>query len=168
LQSGTGNIIAALAEQGVGFAFLFVPLTTVALANVPRQQMPDATGLNSLIRQIGGAVGLAVFATYLGQYTSEARASLSAHVSEVNPLSIERLSAAESAFEARGMDVASAKHAALGALQGAVSRQAAVLSFDRVFLLCGLLFLCVLPLLVFLKASPSEGPRTKPPAHVEV
>ena len=41
------------------FALLFVPLTTVALSKIERHLMADAAGLNSLMRQIGGSLGLA-------------------------------------------------------------------------------------------------------------
>ena len=56
LQSTERDVVSALAIQGIGFACLFVPLTTVALANIPRHQLSDATGLNSLLRQIGGEI----------------------------------------------------------------------------------------------------------------
>ena len=48
-QSGQGNVITGILIQGVGFGFLFVPLTTAALSRVPRHEMADATGLNSVV-----------------------------------------------------------------------------------------------------------------------
>jgi hypothetical protein len=59
LSTSSSDIVAVLVIQGVAFACLFIPLTTVALAKVPRNRLADATGLNSLIRQIGGSLGLA-------------------------------------------------------------------------------------------------------------
>jgi MFS transporter, DHA2 family, multidrug resistance protein len=165
LASGTRDVVSALAVQGVGFACLFVPLTTLALAKVPRTRIADATGLNSLIRQIGGAIGLAVFATLLSSDQVVSRASVAAHVSETNPLVQERLAQITQGLAARGMDAASAKQAALGMLNGSVARQGAVLGFDHIFLLCGVLFLAVIPLLFFLKGNPSAE---KSDAHVEV
>jgi DHA2 family multidrug resistance protein len=166
LASGTHDVVAALAFQGVGFACLFVPLTTLSLSKIPRTRIPDATGLNSLIRQIGGAIGLAAFATVLSDGQVAARASVAAHVSETNPEVVARLAQMQQALVARGMDVASAKQAALAALQGSVARQGAVLGFDHVFLLCGVLFLAVLPLLFFLKGGPRAAPSAE--THVEV
>jgi DHA2 family multidrug resistance protein len=58
------------------------------------------------------------------------------------------------------MDAASAQSAAVRALAGSVAQQSTVLSFDRVFLLAGILFLIVLPLLYFLRMAPMEGPAT--------
>ena len=161
LQSTERDVVSALAIQGIGFACLFVPLTTVALANIPRHQLSDATGLNSLLRQIGGAVGLASFVTLLDDFSADARASVAAHVTELNPTAVERLELITRGLVRAGLDQASSRAAALLSLSGTVARQALVLAFEKVFLISGLMFLAVLPLLFFLKrpkgASASPG-----------
>ena len=67
LATSARSVVGAIVIQGLGFAAIFVPLTTVALARIPRYRLTDATGLNSLLRQIGGSLGLAAFATLLPQ-----------------------------------------------------------------------------------------------------
>ena len=76
LDTSSHSVVAAIILQGFGFALLFVPLTTVALASIPRFRMTDATGLNSLLRQIGGSLGLAAFATLLPHFVQTARTGL--------------------------------------------------------------------------------------------
>lgn len=154
LQSGAGHVVGALAFHGVGFACLFVPLTTVALANIPKHLISDATGLNSLVRQLGAAIGLAVFGTLIGHNATVARVALASHVTATNPFAQERLLMVQQGLMAKGFDAASAQHAALANLYGAAYRQSMVLSFDKLFLLAGILLLLVLPLLVFLKHKP--------------
>jgi MFS transporter, DHA2 family, multidrug resistance protein len=167
LATGNRGIISVLAVQGVAFACLFIPLTTLALANVPRHRLADATGLNSLMRQIGGSVGLAVFATLLTRYGVQARASLSAHVAPGAPGLAERMGGLERMFSGRGMDAGAAHLAALQMMSFTVERQAMVLSFERVFVLAGIAFACVLPLVWLLKAPPgSRGPSAE--VHVEM
>src|SRR5205807_6187263 len=85
LETGTAQIVSSLVWQGIGFSLLFVPLTTVALSRIERSKLTDATGLNSLLRQIGGSVGLAIFATLLGRNATRARASISAHLFSTSP-----------------------------------------------------------------------------------
>jgi DHA2 family multidrug resistance protein len=46
--------------QGVGLGFLFVPLTTVALATLPPEQRTEGSGLFNLSRNIGSSVGISV------------------------------------------------------------------------------------------------------------
>jgi len=169
LQSGSPDVIVPLLTQGVGFACLFVPLTTVALSNVPRHLLSDATGLNSLVRQVGGAVGLAVFATLIGNYSVAARSGIDSHLTTTRPEVWQRLQAMQGGLMARGMDAVSASTAALQAMVGSAFRQSMVLSFGRIFLLAGGLFLVVLPLLYFLRMAPEPGsPSTRRDPHVEM
>jgi MFS transporter, DHA2 family, multidrug resistance protein len=153
LESGARDILIPNVVQGIGFACLFVPLTTVAMSKVPRHRLADAAGLNSLLRQVGGAVGLAIFASLLTNTALVARAGLRAHVTEANPIVQQRLAAIQAGLAAHGMDPAAAKAAALATLQGTVMRQSLALSFERLFLLGGMLFLLVFPLLFFLKVD---------------
>jgi DHA2 family multidrug resistance protein len=165
LASSSAGITRAILVQGIGFSFLFVPLTTAALSNVPRGRLADATGLNSLLRQVGASIGLAIFATLLSRYGVHARAAVGAHVSLDRPEVQERLVARAAGFGQRGFDPVSAREAALRALDGIVTRQAMVLAFEQVLLLTGICFLCVLPLLLFLKVN-RRGSGEK--IHVEM
>jgi DHA2 family multidrug resistance protein len=165
LASGSGDIVAAIAIQGVGFACLFVPLTTVALSNVPRTRMSDATGLNSLLRQVGGAVGLAIFATLLARDTTQARVALVSSVTPGDPLVMSRLEQMQTMFTRAGIPRALSRSTALAALDGQVQAQATTIAFDRVFLLAGMLFLLIVPLLWFLKTNRQPGQKSE--IHVE-
>ena len=68
----------------------------------------------------------------------------------------------------KGYDLDSARMAAQRALGGAVARQAMVMTFEKMFLMAGIAFLFVLPLLYFLKAPRSLGAGPKPEVHVEM
>ncbi len=163
LETSAAGIVAAIVTQGVGFSFLFVPLTTVALSNVPRTRLADATGLNSLLRQVGASVGLAVFATLLSRFGVRAHAALASHVAIDRPEVQSRIAGMTAGFLARGFGPDSAREAALRALDGVVTRQSTVIAFEQVLLLTGLLFVLVLPLLAFLRegrAGRSEPVRT--------
>ncbi len=46
--------------QGSALGFLFVPLTTAALSGISRSGMSNATGLYTLMRQLGGSLGIAI------------------------------------------------------------------------------------------------------------
>ena len=159
LESGSRDIVAAILVQGVGFAFLFVPLTTVALARIPRHRMADATGVNSVVRQIGGAIGLAIFATLLERYTDQARVALVAEVPRTSPAAMRALAGMARMLHGTSASAPRVAHkAALQVLDQVVQTQASVIAFERVLLLAGIVFLLVLPLLVFLKsAKPHEA-----------
>ena len=160
LDTSSHSVVAAIIMQGFGFASLFVPLTTVALASIPRYRMADATGLNSLLRQIGGSLGLAAFATLLPHFVQTARAGLVSHLAAGRPEVMQRLGVIERGLRARGLDPATATSRPRRVLGGMVSRQAMVLAFERMFVLAGVAFLFILPFVLFLKAPPnSRGKR---------
>jgi len=168
LATGQRDIIWALTTQGIGFSCLFVPLSTVALSAIPRHQMADATGLNSLLRQVGGSIGLAVAATVLTRFGSEARTALVAHVTGGSVATMQRLRQMTGGFTARGFDALLGRNLALQALDRTVQQQSTLLAFEKLFLLAGITFLLVLPLLAFLKTPESLDPRKKPQPHEKV
>jgi MFS transporter, DHA2 family, multidrug resistance protein len=51
--------------RGVGMGLMFTALSTIALVNIPREKMAQASGISNSIRQLGGSLGVAVLATLL-------------------------------------------------------------------------------------------------------
>ena len=164
LETGSATVVAAIVLQGFGFASLFVPLTTVALSTIPRYRLADGAGLNSLLRQIGGSLGLAAFATFLPRLETVARHALGAHVVAGAAPVRERLALIGRGLAARGLDPAAAQAAATRALGGIVERQAMVIAFERIFLVAGVAFILILPLVWFLK-RPTGAPQPRPDIH---
>lgn len=71
----------------------------------------------------------------------------------------ERLRRLQSAFNARGADPVTAAQQAQGALWGTVQRQASILTFNRTFLLFGLIMAVLVPL-GFVMRRPRSGRQT--------
>ena len=159
LQTTSEGIVQAILIQGAGFAFLFVPLTTAALSNVPRTLLSDATGLNSLLRQIGGSIGLAVFATVLSRNAAQARHAVVAHLVPGRPELMERLSQLQGFFTSRGYDASGARQAANQALASMATQQSMVIAFEHVFHLAAIVFLAVIPLLLLMKVTRAAPTR---------
>ena len=93
--------------------------------------------------------------------------SMGANLTAGRPEVVGRLSAITQGLERRGFDPWSARAAAGRVMGGLVGKQALVLTFEKLFLLAGILFLFVLPLLLFLK-SPDHGDQVKVDVHVEM
>ena len=170
LATSQSGIIGALLVQGVGFSCLFVPLATTALSRIPRDKLADAAGLNSVVRFIGGSMGLAIFATLLTRHMTVVRSVLGTHVVAGSPTLLPRLYAAQRMLTQMGASAAAARDGAVRVVAGAVAQQSAVIAFEQVFLLTGLSFLCVLPLVYFLRRAPQQAPTDAagPPVHVEM
>jgi len=163
LDTSATELIFPLVVTGAAFACLFVPLTTAALSKTPRHLMADAAGLNSFVRQVGGSIGLTIFATMFTNYAVEARAGLARNLTVLRPEVVAHFAAAKAGLVAHGVDQIAAQVDAVKAIAMSWYAQGTVLSFDRVFIFQGVLFLGVIPLLFFLRV-----PRTGSAAHVEM
>ena len=59
------DIMFPLYIRGVAMGLVFTPLTTLALSEIPRKKMAQASGMFNVIRQIGGSFGVAMMGTML-------------------------------------------------------------------------------------------------------
>ncbi|MFI6350428.1 MFS transporter [Streptomyces sp. NPDC050560] len=67
--TGTGAAAAVIAVLGVGIALALAPITTIAMNSLPRRLAGTAGAANSALRQIGSALGPAVFGALLTHHT---------------------------------------------------------------------------------------------------
>jgi DHA2 family multidrug resistance protein len=158
--SGMSDFFWPLIFRGVGLGLIFVPLTNLALADLPMSRIPNGTGLFNLMRQLGGSVGIAVSATLLQRFQAIHRADLIANVTPYSEAARERLGGIVNALVAQGTPPPLADSKALMILNGQVTRQALMLSFEQLFLLFGACFVLSLPLLLLMhksKGMPGGG-----------
>ena len=141
--------------QGISLAFLFVPLTTVTMGPIRKEEMGNATSLFNLLRNLGGSFGIAVSTTLTARYAQVHTAVLGAHVTPYNSQSYALLHGLRSNLESQGVDRLTATRQSYAAVFGMVERQAAILSFLDVFRLLGVIFLVALPLVLLMKKPPS-------------
>jgi MFS transporter, DHA2 family, multidrug resistance protein len=156
LQAGYWDIFWPQLIQGVGMSLLFVPLTTVSMDPIPREKMGNATSLFNLMRNIGGSVGIATTGTMLARNTQATTAILGANVTAYDHASQSMLMQMRAAFIASGSDPVTAGNRANAAVFGLVQRQATMVSFVGIFLLLGILFIALVPLVLLMK-RPRRG-----------
>jgi DHA2 family multidrug resistance protein len=152
LAIGQWDLALPLAMQGAGMALIFVPMETTAFSRIPRHLLADAAGLSNVLKETGGAIGLALFTSVLLRREVVARAGLAAHLGMTNPLAAQRVSLLQ-AFT-QGSSPTASRATALGYLNAIVFREAAVRAYEQLFLLLGVMVLVLLPLVFLLKVSP--------------
>src|SRR5436190_5368926 len=151
--SGMSDFFWPLIFRGVGLGLIFVPLTNLALADLPMSKIPNGTGLFNLMRQLGGSVGIAISATLVQRFTAIHRGDLIANVTQYSEVTRERLAGIMTRLVATGTPASLAESKALMVLNGQVTRQAMMLSFEQLFLLFGACFVLSLPLLLLMHKS---------------
>ncbi|MDE3154946.1 MAG: DHA2 family efflux MFS transporter permease subunit [Acidobacteriota bacterium] len=159
LNAGYWDIFWPQFVQGMGMAFVFVPLTTITMDPIPKERMGNATSLFNVMRNIGGSVGIATASTLLARRAQVHINVMGAHVNAYSETSRVLLQEMRAGFMAAGSDPTTATHQAYLALFGTVERQATMMSFVEIFLWFGLLFFAALPL-VLLMRRPSGKPGT--------
>lgn len=69
LFSETHTIMFSLYLRGFGMGLIFTPLSAMALSDIPRDKMAQASGLFNVLRQVGGSFGVALMGTLLTDRT---------------------------------------------------------------------------------------------------
>jgi DHA2 family multidrug resistance protein len=152
--------------QGMGLGLLFTPLATVSMDRISREGMGNAASLFNLMRNIGGAAGIAIVQTILSRDRQEHTNALVTHVTAYDPGVQQFLAGLKSAFIARGADAVTATQMAYGAVYGLVQRQAALMTFIDAFRLMGIVVLAILPLILLMR-KPAHHERSAPAVTAE-
>ncbi|MFZ0486685.1 MAG: DHA2 family efflux MFS transporter permease subunit [Arenicellales bacterium] len=126
--------------QGIGFGFIFVPLSTVTFSTLEPRLRTEATSMFSLMRNLGSSLGISVMVTLLGVNVQTNHAVLS-----------EALTPFSDALRAAGAIWDTGSAAGLAALNGEVTRQAASIAYMNDFRLMLWMTLLATPLLVLVR-----------------
>src|SRR5262245_65686285 len=151
LEAGYWDVFWPQLIQGIGMSPLFVPLTTVSMDPIPRERMGNATSLFTLLRNIGGSVGIAATGTMLARHSQSTTATLGAHATQYDLASRSLFMQMRSAFMAAGADITTATSRATAAMFGLVQRQATMVAFVGIFQLLGVIFVSLIPLVLLMR-----------------
>jgi DHA2 family multidrug resistance protein len=141
LQMDSDLIIWSGFIQGVGIGFTFVPLSAMAFATLAPRLRNEGTPLYSLVRNIGGSVGISIVQALLTRGAGQAHAQLAATVNEASPGLV-------------GLPPALDPHTASGLalLNAEVTRQASLLAYVNDFWIMMVVTLVSIPLLLLMRA----------------
>lgn len=145
-QSGFWELFLPQAVRGLSLMLCFIPVNTIALGTLPPEQLKNASGLYNLMRNLGGAIGLAAINTVLLERASLHMNRLGDNLNLARPLVQETLDGLATKFD--GL-VADPQAAAMKTLARMVEREAMVLTFnDCLLLMAGVFFagLLLMPL----------------------
>lgn len=148
LAAGMGDFFWPLVIRGIGMSILFVPITTLALQDVPKPMLGQATGLNNMMRQLGGSFGIAVMTTLVASRYAFHRSNLLDHISMSSPQTTDRLNMITHGLMSKGYTLSAAKQIALQSINGSVIKQTYLLTYSDAFWIAGVFCLVALPLLL--------------------
>jgi len=138
-------------------AFLFVPINTAAYAFLPREKNNAASGLMNLARNMGGSVGISVVTTMLDRRSQVHLTDLSRNLSSSNPQLQARIKALGAMMQLHGGGPPGSSRMPYAMIQGALERQASMLSYIDCFWFLGVAILAMVPMIFLIKKSRPGG-----------
>ena len=153
LNADFNTIIWPRVVLGVGMGFLFIPLTTMTMANVKKEDMANASAIYNLLRNLGGSFGVAFITTMIARRAQFHQVRIVEHLTPFDTAYQAASSKAAQLFQHRGVPASESADAGLSAIYHQLLRQASMLSFNDAFYLLGVLLVCTLPLVLFMKTA---------------
>lgn len=139
-EAGFAELFWPQAVRGIAVMFCFLPMTALALGRLPPHEVGNASGLYNLMRNLGGAIGLALLDTLFEHRFDHHYEMLRQSLDPARPGIPERLEGLAAALAARLGDGARAELGALALLKGLVVRESLVLTWNDLFLALSAVF----------------------------
>jgi DHA2 family multidrug resistance protein len=140
--------------RAVGQALAFAPLSAVATAGIEMENAGSASALFNMMRNLGGAIGIAMLQTFLTKREQFHSNVLSQSVSLFEQATRARIEQLTQYFLNHGIaDRATASHEAVVAIGRVVQKQAFILAFSDTFYLLGAALIVALVATMFLKKA---------------
>jgi DHA2 family multidrug resistance protein len=133
--------------QGFGLGFVFTPLSTITFSTLSRQHLTQGTAIFSLMRNIGGSVGVSIVEMLLVENTQVIHSRLVEHIRPDNPM-------AQAPFLAAPYSLTDPSGVA--ALNAEITRQAQMIAYINDFYFMVIIIVIALPLILLLR-RPSRA-----------
>jgi len=152
----------ARALQGLGIAFLFVPVSQLAYSYLPKNKNNKASSLTNLFRNQGASFGIAFVTTLLARRAQYHQSVLVTHITSFDRTFSANVEGVASRFIDHGYSAADAAVSAVAQVYAVVQQQAAILGFFDCFWLLGLVAFIGPLLAIFIRKFQQGG---GPAAH---
>ncbi|WP_349558921.1 DHA2 family efflux MFS transporter permease subunit [Marinobacter sp. NFXS9] len=138
--------------RGIGLVLCIIPITRIALGTLPKSEVGNASGLFNVLRNLGGAFGLAMLDTTRDQQFDFHWNELIPHIDTGRAVVVERLQSLQHTLTGASPDP---QAGAIAMLSQQISTQAETMAFNDIFLWMGVIYVVAVPLLLFM--SPPQA-----------
>ncbi len=142
------DVIWPVLIQGLGLGMIYVPLSTVAFASLPRKSASEAAGLFSLMRTVGSSVGISLVTAEFIRRGQIAWNAIGGHITAFGTATAAYLAPLHLLPQTpRGVAV----------LANTLNRQSQMVAFDAAFLFITMSFVTMLPLVLLVSGHRLGG-----------
>ena len=145
------------AAQTAALALLFVPISTIAYATLPRRLNGDAAALFNMARNVFGGIGISISTAIVANDQQVNQLSLISHLTPTNQPYQVLLRQVEQALVGTGHSLAQAMQMAPGQVFTMLRSQVAVLSYIDVFFVTACMSFLMIPMALLMSGIKPQG-----------
>jgi DHA2 family multidrug resistance protein len=143
--------------RAVGQAFVFPPISAIATAGIEFKDAASASSMFNMMRNLGGAIGIAVVQTFNTNREKFHSAVITPDASLMNQATRSRIGELQNYLMSRGLsDAAAARHEAIILVGRSIEGQSTYLAYGDSFALLGVGMVIAMVMALLLK--PAAGP----------
>ena len=150
LQIATINIAIPNFIMGVGMVMSMIPIITLSTMTLSNTQMTNASGVQNLLKNLGGAIGTSIVTTLLSRKAQAHQSFLVDNLTMLNDNFLERVQYYQGAFSSM-TDSISANYMAQSMMYKQMLQQANMGAFRDTFEICAIACIVIIPLVLFVK-----------------
>lgn len=150
LHIATVNIAIPNFIMGIGMAMCMIPIITLSTATLTQAQMTNASGVQNLLKNLGGAIGTSIVTTLISRKAQVHQNFLVDNMTMLNENFAQRFSAYQAQFQAT-VDSITAGNMANSLLYKQMLQQANMGAFKDTFEFCAIACAIIIPLIFLIK-----------------
>jgi DHA2 family multidrug resistance protein len=150
LHTDFATVFWARGLQGFTMSFVFIPLLTLTLSGIKKENMANATSVFNSLRTLGGSFGVAFIATMLSRRAQFHQSRLGEHFTSFDQVYSGTAEKLSGFLQGRGMDAFSSAKGSSAMIYDHLQKQASMMAFSDIFFLLAFVLIVILPLVFFL------------------
>lgn len=163
--SNSGNFFWPFMIRGIGAVLMVMPVMGLATAGLVGKDLAQAVGLSNMLRQLGGALGVALLNIYLSHENAFVRNNMIPAINPYNPVSADYVSGLTQSMASNGYGPDEASQLAWQLTDATLNKQQLLVSYNHGFMVVGLIMLLAVPLILMIRYKKSDVPVAVTDAH---
>ncbi len=143
--------------QSLGIALLFVPISTLSYATLPKELNSDAAALYTMFRNVSGSIGISLATAMVTERTQVRSAHLVTHLDNFNQNYTDTIQRYQQTLMSMGRAAETTMTTATGQVYQALRTQSMVLAYADVFMFCAIGAFCIVPVAFLFSSVKAKG-----------
>jgi len=149
--SAAGNFFWPFILRGFGIGFMMSPVLSLSVQGLSGSALGQGAGLSNMIRQLGGAVGIAIMTVILTHRNAVNYNYMAQQMSASNEQFTDRFNLLTQNFLSKGYYLEQAQQMAYKVLNGSLLKQESLVSYNNIFWIVALSSLVCIPIIFLIR-----------------